>query len=250
MEDFNHCESFIFDLDGTLAESKSPVDSKMANLLCRLLKNRVVGVVTGGKWLQVKKQLINHLKDDTFLRFLYVFANSGGLAMINLNGHWVKVYDYSLSNQEERAIAHDLQEAVKMCGLKFNRLWGPQIEFRGAQVTWSGLGQYAPLKEKQNWDVGGAKRMRIVDNLGELATKYEIRVNATSSIDITKKGVNKALAVRNFFTYSMVNPMASVFVGDGLYPGGNDEVVKETGVRTVQVCSVNETKALISNALK
>ena len=40
----------VFDLDGTLAESKSPLDPEMADLIDRLLNVVKVAVISGGSW--------------------------------------------------------------------------------------------------------------------------------------------------------------------------------------------------------
>ncbi|MDB2497399.1 hypothetical protein N9X25_09665 [Verrucomicrobiales bacterium] len=45
----------VFDLDGTLAESKSPLDEEMAALLCLLLSLIKVAIISGGDWTQFKK---------------------------------------------------------------------------------------------------------------------------------------------------------------------------------------------------
>ncbi len=45
-----------FDLDGTLAQSKSPIGPEMAELLTRLLGIVKVAVISGGAWPQFEKQ--------------------------------------------------------------------------------------------------------------------------------------------------------------------------------------------------
>ena len=40
----------VFDLDGTLAESKSGMDSQMAGLMRRLLNEKMVAVISGGRY--------------------------------------------------------------------------------------------------------------------------------------------------------------------------------------------------------
>jgi hypothetical protein len=40
----------IFDLDGTLTESKSDLDGEMATLLARLLGTVDVAIISGGAW--------------------------------------------------------------------------------------------------------------------------------------------------------------------------------------------------------
>ena len=48
----------VFDLDGTLAESKSPLDTEMSSLLHDLLRIVKVAVISGGDWVQFEKQLL------------------------------------------------------------------------------------------------------------------------------------------------------------------------------------------------
>lgn len=249
MEDYSKYHCFIFDLDGTLAESKSPIDKQMGRLLSDLMKNKIIGIVTGGKWLQVKKQLIKRLPEDAYLRHLFVFCCSGGVGMQFCNSRWNKIYDHSFTEEENKKIINAIKESVEESGIKIGRTYGSQTELRGSQITWSGLGQEAPLKEKINFDVGGFKRFRIADLLSKKINGYEIRVNATSSIDITKKGINKAYAVRKLFETSHIQTQYAVFIGDGLYPGGNDEIVKETGIDVIKVNSPSDTKTIIRSVL-
>ncbi len=54
----------VFDLDGTLAESKSPLDTEMLSLLHELLRNVKVAVISGGDWVQFEKQLLSNLPND------------------------------------------------------------------------------------------------------------------------------------------------------------------------------------------
>ena len=50
-----------FDLDDTLAITKSPISDRMAGILSRLLENYDVCVITGGTFQQIKKQVIDRL---------------------------------------------------------------------------------------------------------------------------------------------------------------------------------------------
>ena len=48
----------VFDLDGTLAESKSSLDPEMSSLIHDLLGIVKVAVISGGAWKQFKDQLL------------------------------------------------------------------------------------------------------------------------------------------------------------------------------------------------
>lgn len=51
----------VFDLDGTLAESKSSLDAEMSRLLYDLLAIVKVAVISGGDWPQFEKQFVANL---------------------------------------------------------------------------------------------------------------------------------------------------------------------------------------------
>ena len=51
----------VYDLDGTLAESKSSLDAEMAARLHDLLGIVKVAVISGGGWPQFEKQLLANL---------------------------------------------------------------------------------------------------------------------------------------------------------------------------------------------
>ncbi len=52
----------IFDLDGTLAESKSSLDAEMVAGLNGLLRIVKVAIISGGDWPQFEAQVLhNHL---------------------------------------------------------------------------------------------------------------------------------------------------------------------------------------------
>ncbi len=67
----------IFDLDDTLAESKSQVQPNMARALTDLLTIKKVAIITGGKYEQIIKQVISQLPENTRLDNLYLFPTCG-----------------------------------------------------------------------------------------------------------------------------------------------------------------------------
>ena len=55
-------KTLIFDLDGTLAESKSPLAKPMGLALKNLLKKRKVAIISGGAWPQFESQILSRVK--------------------------------------------------------------------------------------------------------------------------------------------------------------------------------------------
>ena len=70
------------------------------------------------------------------------------------------------------------------------------MEDRGSQITFSALGQQAPLKNKEKWDSDFAKRKNIKAILDTYIPEFSVRMGGTTSIDITKPGIDKAYGIR------------------------------------------------------
>jgi hypothetical protein len=82
----------VFDLDGTLAESKSPLDAEMVVLIGRLLEVIKVAVISGGAWPQFETQLLSNLPDDDRLNDLSLLPTCG-TKFYRRNGTWQGQYE-------------------------------------------------------------------------------------------------------------------------------------------------------------
>jgi phosphomannomutase len=230
-----------FDLDGTLVANKQTVDPETAALLARLTKVAVVAVISGGDWPQFMKQLVGNLPDDTALERLFLLPASG-TKLYCFRGRWDKVYAELITEEERAHILDELASSVSEQGLDGTQSWGEKIEDRGIQITLSGLGQQAPLDAKQAWDPDFAKRKRLQAALILLLPDFAVRVGGSTSVDITRKGIDKAYGMAKLATASGIPTSDMIFIGDDLYPGGNDYAVQEAGIDTVGIRDVVETR--------
>lgn len=232
-------ETFVFDLDGTLAESKGPIDAQMRDLLYKLLARRRVCVVSGGQWKQFQDQLINQLgmsSTDRRVNNLFCFPTSGASCYQVDGNEWVQVYQDNLLAAEKIKIKIALIEAVQALPTRPTQIWGDTIEDRGAQITFSALGQLAPYEEKKKWDPTKKLRREMVKIIREkLEDKFEVRIGGTTSIDITRKGIHKGYAIQEICKKFNLEKKQLIFFGDALEPGGNDHEVYQTGVLCVPV---------------
>jgi len=238
----------VFDLDGTLAESKTEVTSEVANALARLLDTRPVAVMSGGSWKQFEKQLLPALPKDTSYEHLYLFPTSAAECFKYTDGAWKPVYTHRFREDERTRILASLTKALEEME-KPSRLWGAQIEDRGAQITFSGLGQEAPSKEKAGWDPDKKKRAPVAASLMKMLPEFSVRMNAMSSIDITRAGITKAYGVGEFSKMLSVPVREMLYVGDALFEGGNDAIVIPTGIPTQNVTGPNDTIRVIERLL-
>ena len=150
-----------FDLDGTLAESKQPIDPEMAELLTRLLQRANVAIISGGDWPQFETQLVSRLPVHAELQRLFILPTTG-TKLYRFDHGWRAVYVDAFSIEERRYILSSIERIVEESGLQEARIWGERIEDRGSQITFSGLGQLAPLAAKAGWDLDFAKRKRLL----------------------------------------------------------------------------------------
>jgi hydroxymethylpyrimidine pyrophosphatase-like HAD family hydrolase len=119
------------------------------------------------------------------------------------------------------------------------------IEDRGSQITFSGLGQLAPLAEKKKWDPDFKKRKRIETILTKLIPEFSVHLGGATSIDVTKPGIDKAYGIRKLRDILGISIPEMIFVGDAIFPGGNDYPPEEAGVFSIEVKDPHETKRVI-----
>jgi phosphomannomutase len=61
-----------------------------------------------------------------------------------------------------------LQKAIGLSDFKPEMVWGELIEDRGSQITFSAIGQQAPLEEKKRWDPDFTNA--VIDHNGRTAS--------------------------------------------------------------------------------
>jgi phosphomannomutase len=235
---------FIFDLDGTLAESKASVDTEMAGLLRKLLSIAKVAVISGGGWPQFEEQVLGRLPHNAQLENLSLLPTCG-TKFYRYSRDWTKIYSEDFTVAEKAKIIASLNTAITESGVKVDRLWGETVEDRGSQITYSALGQQAPLDAKKVWDPDYAKRKRIKALADTLIPEFSIRMGGATSIDVTKPGIDKAYGIAKLRDVLSIPIKEMMFVGDAIFPGGNDYPPEQAGVFSVCVRGPHETKRVI-----
>jgi phosphomannomutase len=238
----------VFDLDGTIAESKCSLDAEMSQLLHDLLGVAKVAVISGGDWPQFEKQVLAHFTDDASLRNLSLLPTCG-TKFFRYAGDWKNLYSEDFTPEEKTKIIASLTNAVAEAGFQTAKIWGEAIEDRGSQITYSALGQQAPLEEKKKWDVDFAKRKKIKAILDTLIPTFSVRMGGATSIDVTKPGIDKAYGIGKLRDILSISLKEMMFVGDALFAGGNDYPVEQAGVVSICVQGPHETKRVIQTSI-
>ena len=248
-------ELVIFDLDGTLTETKGYMKKDMAALLAKLLEKKKVAVIGGGKYSLFKTQFVSHFKyPGEVLRNLFLFPTTS-TAFYRYKGGWKQVYRLELSKHDRERIKKAFKEVFKAAGYSHPaKVYGKVIEDRGTQVTFSALGQdvVAVLGEKKGvklkdeWKRKNTPlKLKMAKMMQKMLPDLEVHSAGYTSIDVTQKGIDKAYGVKQIEKHLHIPVKKMIFVGDALYPGGNDYAARKTGIDCVQVSGPDETMEFI-----
>lgn len=241
-------ELVAFDLDGTLAPSKSPIDVEMGALLQRLFALVRVAIISGGDFPQFKKQVVDNIPSGSNFANLSLLPTTG-TKFYTYDGDWKVLYSEDLTAAEKTSIEQAIEKAVAASGFQPQQSWGPRIEDRGTQITYSALGQQAPLSEKERWDPDFQKRQKIKALLDPMLPEFSIRLGGTTSIDVTRAGIDKGYAIRKLRDVLGVPIEQMLFIGDAIFPGGNDYAAFQAGAPSIKVRDPEETKRVIETIL-
>jgi len=240
-----------FDLDDTLTESKSKIDQHMADLLGELLARLDVCIITGGTFEQVEAQVLQYLHVPSGrLAHLHIMPTCGTRYYIWGNGAWHRYYAEDLTAGEKRRIVRVLAEGAKHFGFWEQHPWGEIIEDRGSQITYSALGQRAPADAKHEWDPDGSKKQKLRDYAAERLPDLEVHVGGTTSVDVTRKGIDKSYGIKRLIEQLDVSSDQLLFIGDRLSEGGNDYPVRALGVRWLEVTHWQDTARYVQDLLR
>lgn len=241
-----------FDLDDTLAPSKGRVDPRMVDLLVRLAKRAEVAVISGARLEQYQDQLIAPLSAASAepLKRIHLLPTCGTQYYRLEAGALTEVYRRALPPEVKTGVIEVLEEEARRLALWSDAPWGNIIEDRGSQVTFSALGQQAPLEAKEAWDPSGRKRRDLCAAVSARLPELAVRAGGSTSIDVTEHGIDKAYGMRMLAQQSGVPLCDMLFFGDSLDSGGNDYPVLVLGVECRAVDSWHHTGELLEQLLK
>lgn len=238
-----------FDLDGTLADSKSPMDDRMATVLRQLLDHFYICVISGGKFEQFNKQLLDDLHcETTKLQKLHLLPTCGTRYYTHDGEKWQQIYAEDFSGIEKQKIITALNESIDALGMREKQVYGELVEDRGSQITFSALGQdiveqlgSKGVEIKEAWDPSGEKKHQLRDHVAKLIPEFEVRAGGATSIDVTKPGIDKAYGMQKLMEALKVKKEEILFFGDKLEEGGNDYPVKAMGIDSLEVSRWQDT---------
>jgi HAD superfamily hydrolase (TIGR01484 family) len=241
-----------FDLDDTLAVTKSPMNDRMAEVLGRVLDSFDVCIISGGRFEQFQTQVIDRLHiDSNKLGRLHMMPTCGTryYRYDQLDLAWRLQYAEDLTEEQKTKIQDVLELSAKKLSLWEENPAGPIIEDRGSQITFSALGQSATPEDKYSWDPTGEKKASLRDLAAQSLPGLEVRAGGSTSIDVTREGIDKAYGMQKLIDAIHISKDDILFFGDNLKEGGNDYPVKAFGIDSLEVSSWEDTALRLETIL-
>jgi HAD superfamily hydrolase (TIGR01484 family) len=240
-----------FDLDGTLAPSKSTLPKRMAELLNQLMAKFDVCIISGGKYELFQKQVLSQLTNSPeLLRRLHLMPTSGTryFSYDVASKNWYLQYAEDFSPEQKEKIIKALAEGLEESGHKADKIYGEIIEDRDSQITLSILGQdiVAELGDegvriKEAWDPDGKKKLALRSIIAPKIPEFEVRAAGATSIDVTRPGIDKAYGMQKLMKATGLEKEDILYFGDKIMEGGNDYAVKKMGIDCIAVKNWEDT---------
>lgn len=200
--------NFIFDVDGTLTDSREPIDPQFEDWFYTFCCNNRVFLVSGSDYPKTVEQLGERIVN----RVLGVFSCSGN----ELRSGGKVLYEHKWTLPAE---ARQWLEA-KRDASKFYTRTGKHIEDRASAVNFSVVGRNANKLEREKYSIFDAvehEREKIALEFNQKFPKLEARLGGEIGIDIHERGRNKSQIVEHF-----PKTQRLIFFADKIAPGGND----------------------------
>ncbi|MDR3571836.1 MAG: HAD hydrolase family protein [Candidatus Pacebacteria bacterium] len=239
----------LFDLDDTLAESfKAPSEAMVARV-ARLAELMPVAILSGASYERMKEEILDPILGLGKTVRLYAFPDSASIAYTLVDDAWQEAYSLAFTPEQLERIRSIIEECVSQHDIASGMPYEPQILLEKTQVRYAALGLNATEADKNTWDPDQVKRRALKTLLDQKLPECEVLIGGRTTIDITRKGVDKAYGVRWFSEYLHIPAQEMFYVGDALYEGGNDQVVISTGIQARQTSGPEETLSILDELL-
>lgn len=198
---------YIFDVDGTILSPREKMEDEFAEYFYGFsCKNNVI-LVSGSTIEMLKEQIPSFIQEK-----VKIYGCSG------VEGNSLDI-EYDIEDEDLMRVLQSYLEKTN-----FNILTGNHIEKRKGMINFSICGRNAnPSQRKlfEDYDLKTAERLYFCKELKKLfGHKYNICLGGSTSIDITKLGIDKSLVAKDLLSTN--NNPTIIFFGDGILNNGND----------------------------
>ncbi|MES2749482.1 MAG: HAD-IIB family hydrolase [Patescibacteria group bacterium] len=206
-----HYKHLFFDMDMTIAPSRQPILPEMFELLSNATQDIVI--VSGQEVSKIQWQSNN---------LPAIVLGQNGNHAIDTAGN--ELWNIPLEPHHRDQILDHISEIVELLDHELNHDWNP-IEDRGAQITFSPVGNTAPVEVKKTYDPDRKKRESLLAQIPFASEDLIVKIGGSTSLDYIHKDRHKGTNVQKLIDWMGWNKDECIYYGDGLFTGGNDEAV-------------------------
>ena len=240
---------FLFDNDGTLTVARRPIRGEMAETIVAFASRFKFAIVTGSPWHDMEEQMPPEILTNPNIDYWCNMGNTlyrEGKEVYNANN----VIDFDSFNPI-------LQDILKNCPHQFHKSFPRHHEIHAnCAINFTMLGR-PPVGEPSledraeyvAWDNEVGQRRWIIEYLNGKYPDYNISLGGQISVDIVKKGCDKAQVVKHYRDKYEI-----VYFGDRIYKTGNDNAVAhevvDAGGSIYSVHGPEETMKIMQNLIE
>jgi HAD superfamily hydrolase (TIGR01484 family) len=221
-------------MDQTIAPARQPILPEMFELLDSLSQDIII--VSGQEVSKIMWQSNN-------LPAFTLGQNGNHATDIENNELW----NIPLDESHRAEIMAHIESIINILDHEINHEWNP-VEDRGAQITFSPIGNTAPHEHKMIYDPDRKKRELFLEQIPFVSDDLVVKIGGSTSLDYIHKDRHKGANVKRLIDLNGWNKNDCAYFGDGLFPGGNDEAVIGV-IETVAVSDHIDTYQKLCNFL-
>tara|TARA_B110000858_G_scaffold165071_1_gene191522 strand:+ start:335 stop:1042 length:708 start_codon:yes stop_codon:yes gene_type:complete len=202
-------EVFVFDVDGTLTDSRQPMNPEFKEFMLKFMENKDVFLVTGSDRLKTYEQL-----------GFEFYEACKGVWQCNGNEFWEGSQrgpknDFTADYEFKKFLTNYVNSS------RYPIKTGSHIEERTGMLNFSTIGRGATLQQREEyykWDLKYHERILLCEQINHEYPKLLASVGGQISIDIAPRSNNKSqIADILNKQYEHIH-----FYGDKMEYGGND----------------------------
>ncbi len=233
MKKLSEYKHLFFDLDDTLTLTKSPITNEIKDILAS--SGRDIIVVSGADIPRITLQTDNMPS--------YKLGQNGNDS-VDMSGN--RLWQDYLSTEEKNAVLMHTSELLTLM------YWDVKdahdlIEDRGCQVSFSVVGHHEDVPYKKSFDPHSEVRLRMLLRYPFTSDIMEVKIGGTTTFDYFKKGAHKGSNVARLIEHMGWRKEDSIYFGDKLHDGGNDESVVGV-INTIAVENHDDTYSKLKEA--
>ncbi len=204
-------QHLFFDLDKTIAPSRQPIEQPMFTLLQNAPQDIVI----------VSGQLCDKIAWQSNQLEAHYLGQNGNHALDRTGN---ELWHTPLTETERAEVMAHIKALQPLLDVTLRGEYNP-IEDRGAQITFSPIGNTAPVELKRVYDPDSKKRLDLLAKVPFVSETMLAVIGGSTSIDYIPKERHKGTNVAKLIEHNGWHKEDCIYFGDGLYPGGNDEFV-------------------------